>query len=62
MPVLLSENDVKAILTMPLALELVKTSFGRLSEGSAVCHPRRRLRMAGKGYLNYMAAADWAGG
>ncbi|HXW60981.1 MAG TPA: ornithine cyclodeaminase family protein [Candidatus Acidoferrales bacterium] len=62
MPLLLTEADVKAILTMPLALELVETSFRRLADGTAVCHPRARLRMPGKGLLNYMAASDAAGG
>jgi alanine dehydrogenase len=62
MPLLLTEADVKAILTMPLALELVEASFRRLAEGTAVCHPRRRLRMAVKGLMNYMAASDSAGG
>ena len=62
MPLLLTEADVRGILTMPLAMELVETSFRRLTEGSAVCHPRRRLRMAEKGLMNYMAASDFAGG
>jgi len=62
MPLLLTEADVQGILTMPLALELVEASFRRLAEGTAVLHPRRRLRMAGKGLLNYMAASDSAGG
>jgi alanine dehydrogenase len=62
MPLLLTEADVRAILTMPLALELVEASFRRLADGAAVCHPRRRLPMAGKGLMNYMAASDFAGG
>lgn len=62
MALLLTEEDVKSILTMPLALEAVETSFRRLADGSAVCHSRQRLRMAGKGFLHYMAAADSAGG
>ena len=62
MPLLLSEADVKAILTMPMALELVEASFRRLAEGTAVCHPRRRLQMAPKAIMNYMAASDSAGG
>jgi ornithine cyclodeaminase/alanine dehydrogenase-like protein (mu-crystallin family) len=62
MALLLTEEDVKSILTMPLALELVETSFRRLADGSAVSHSRQRLRMAGKGFLHYMAAADSAGG
>jgi alanine dehydrogenase len=62
MPLLLTEADVKAILTMPLALELVETSFRRLADGTAFSHPRRRLPMAVKGLLNYMAASDLTGG
>jgi ornithine cyclodeaminase/alanine dehydrogenase-like protein (mu-crystallin family) len=62
MALLLTEEDVKSILTMPLALELVETSFRRLADGSAICHSRQRLRMSGKGFLHYMAAADSAGG
>jgi len=62
MPLLLTEADVKSILTMPMALELVETSFRRLAEGTAVCHPRRRLRMAVQGIMNYMAASDLIGG
>lgn len=62
MALLLTEEDVKSILTMPLAIEAMETSFRRLADGSAVCHSRQRLRMAGKGFLHYMAAADSAGG
>jgi alanine dehydrogenase len=58
----LTEADVRKLFTMPLALETVETSFRRLADGSATNHPRRRLRMAGKGLLNYMAASDTAGG
>ncbi len=62
MALLLTEGDVKSILTMPLALEAVETSFRRLADGRAISHSRQRLRMAGKGFLHYMAAADSAGG
>jgi alanine dehydrogenase len=62
MPLLLTEADVKAILTMPLALELVEESFLRLASGTAVSHSRQRLRLAEKGFLHYMAASDSAGG
>ncbi len=58
MPLLLTEADVKAILTMPLALEVVETSFRRLAEGKAVLQYRQRLHVPGKGVLNHMAAAD----
>jgi ornithine cyclodeaminase/alanine dehydrogenase-like protein (mu-crystallin family) len=62
MPLLVTEADVESILTMPLALELVETSFRRLADGSAVSHSRRRLHVPGKTLLNYMAAADATGG
>jgi alanine dehydrogenase len=62
MPLLLTEADVRAILTMPLALEAVETSFRRLGAGAAVSHSRRRLHIPGKTILNYMAAADATGG
>lgn len=62
MPLLLTEADVKAILTMPLALEAMETSFRRLGTGAAISHSRQRLRLAGKGYLHYMAASDAEGG
>lgn len=62
MALLLSEADVKSILTMPMALEAVETSFQRLAEGSAVLHPRQRLYLPGKSYLHYMAAGDGTSG
>jgi alanine dehydrogenase len=62
MALLLTEADVKAILTMPLAMELVEESFRRLADGTAVSHPRQRLRLIEKGVMHYMAASDSAGG
>jgi ornithine cyclodeaminase/alanine dehydrogenase-like protein (mu-crystallin family) len=58
MPLLLTEADVKGLLTMPLALEAVETSFQRLADGQAVLQYRQRLHVPGKGVLNHMAAAD----
>ncbi len=62
MPLLLTEADVKSLLTMPLALECVQNSFQRLADGSALLHSRRRLHLPSKSYLHYMAAADGASG
>jgi alanine dehydrogenase len=62
MTVLLSEADVKSILTMPLALKEVENSFQRLADGSAVLHSRQRLHLPGKSYLHYMAAGDGSSG
>jgi len=58
MPLLITEADVKSMLTMPLALEAVETSFQRLAKGSAALQYRQRLYVPGKGVLNHMAAAD----
>lgn len=62
MALLISEADVREILTMPLAMEAVEQSFRRLADGSAVLHSRQRLHIPGKSYLHYMAAGDSAGG
>ncbi len=62
MALYLTEADVRQILTMPMAIGLVETSFRRLAAGSATNHPRQRLQVPGKAMLNYMAAADSEGG
>ena len=58
MALLLTEGDVKSLLTMPLAMECVQHSFQRLADGSALLHSRQRLHVPSKSYLHYMAAAD----
>jgi alanine dehydrogenase len=62
MALLLTETDVKAILTMPLAMEVVEESFRRLADGTAVVHPRQRVHLPGSSFLHYMAAGDAASG
>ncbi|MGA8222016.1 MAG: ornithine cyclodeaminase family protein [Candidatus Acidiferrales bacterium] len=62
MALLLSEADVKSILTMPLAIEAVDASFRRLADGSACLHSRQRLHLPERSYLHYMAAGDLASG
>lgn len=62
MALLLTEADVKKILTMPLALEAVEDSFRRLAAGTAILHYRQRLHIPRKGLLNYMGAADETSG
>jgi alanine dehydrogenase len=62
MALLLTEADVKGLLTMPMALAAVEESFRRLGSGGAIMHPRHRLHIPGKSYLHYMAAADAKGG
>ncbi|MEK7312108.1 MAG: ornithine cyclodeaminase family protein, partial [Chloroflexota bacterium] len=62
MALLLSESDVRSLLTMPIALDAVEKSFLRLADGTAVLHPRQRLHPPNGAYLHYMAAADSVSG
>jgi len=62
MALLLTEADVRELLTMPMALAAVEESFLRLASGDAIVHSRQRLHVPGKSYLHYMAAADAKGG
>jgi alanine dehydrogenase len=62
MALLLTEADVRTILTMPLAIEAVEDCFRRLADGTAIVHPRQRLHIPGQSYLHYMAAADATSG
>ena len=62
MPLLLTEADVKSLLTMPVAIQAVEDSFRRLGDGSALLHSRQRLHLPSKSYLHYMAAADGVSG
>src|SRR5712692_3919366 len=62
MPLLLSEADVRSILTMPMALDAVEEIFRRLANDRAILHPRHRLNLPDKGFVHYMAAADVEGG
>jgi ornithine cyclodeaminase/alanine dehydrogenase-like protein (mu-crystallin family) len=56
MVLLLTESDVRSILTMQMALEAVEEAMRGLAEGSAINQPRRRIAMPG-GVLHYMASA-----
>lgn len=58
MTLLLTEAEVRSLLTMPVALEVVEESMRRQGEGKLVLNPRRRLRLPDNGLLHYMAAAD----
>lgn len=58
----LSEADVRAVLTMPLALEAVEEISRRQATGEAMVHARRRIELPNQGFFHYMAAADMTGG
>jgi alanine dehydrogenase len=58
MALLLTESDVRQLLTMEMAISTVEESFQRLADGTAILHSRKRLFVPGGSYLHYMAAAD----
>jgi alanine dehydrogenase len=58
MTLLLSEADVRSLLTMPIALDAVEESLRQQGNSQAVLHPRRRIRLPDNALLNYMAAGD----
>jgi alanine dehydrogenase len=62
MTLLLREADVRALLTMPMALEAVEESLRQQGNGELSLHPRRRLKMPDNALLHYMAAGDPAQG
>ena len=59
---LLTEADVRRVLTMPMALEGVEAAFHRYGTDKAILHPRLRLLMPTGSYMHYMAAGDFAAG
>ena len=58
MTLLLTEADVRSLLTMPIALEIVEESLREQGNGELVLHPRRRIKLPDNALLHYMAAAD----
>src|SRR5574337_1129638 len=62
MALLLSEADVRSLLTMPLALDVVEEAFRRQASGEAIVHPRRRIEVPEKSFLHDLAAAHTASG
>jgi ornithine cyclodeaminase/alanine dehydrogenase-like protein (mu-crystallin family) len=58
MTLLLTEADVRSMLTMPIALEIVQESLRQQGNGELILHPRRRIKMPDNALLHYMAAAD----
>jgi ornithine cyclodeaminase/alanine dehydrogenase-like protein (mu-crystallin family) len=58
----LSEADVRAVLTMSIALDAVEDISRRQASGEAIVHSRRRIELPNHGFFHYMAAADMAAG
>lgn len=55
---LITEAQVKSVLTMPKAIELVDLSFRQLAAGTAINHPRQRVILPSGSILHYMAAGN----
>src|SRR5487761_498329 len=58
MTLFLTEADVRSLLTMPIALEVVEESLRQQGNGELVLHPRRRVKLPDNALLHYMAAGD----
>jgi alanine dehydrogenase len=58
MTLLLTEANVRSLLTMPIALEIVEESLRQQGKGELILQPRRRIKTPDNTLLHYMAAAD----
>jgi ornithine cyclodeaminase/alanine dehydrogenase-like protein (mu-crystallin family) len=58
----ISESEVRAVLTMPMAIEAVEEISRKQANGEVAVHPRRRFELPGGGFFHYMAAADFSAG
>jgi hypothetical protein len=58
----ISEAEVRAVLSMPMALKAVDEISRKQATGEVVVHPRRRFELPGGGFFHYMAAADYSSG
>jgi ornithine cyclodeaminase/alanine dehydrogenase-like protein (mu-crystallin family) len=58
MTLLLTEADVRSLLTVPIAVEVVEESLRQQGNGELVLHPRRRVKLPDNALLHYMAAGD----
>src|SRR5438552_3798182 len=54
----LAESDVRELLPIEKAIELVESGFRRLTTGDALNQPRRRLFLPTGSTLHYMAGSD----
>jgi alanine dehydrogenase len=58
----INEEEVRQLLTMPMAIAAVEEISRKQAEGSVTVHPRRRFELPDKGFFHYMAALDTAAG
>jgi ornithine cyclodeaminase/alanine dehydrogenase-like protein (mu-crystallin family) len=58
----ISESEVRAMLTLPMAIEAIEEVSRKQANGEVAVHPRRRFELPGGGFFHYMAAADFSAG
>ena len=58
----ITEAEVRALLTMSMAVEAVEEISRKQANGEVVVHPRRRFELPGGSFFHYMAAADYTAG
>jgi alanine dehydrogenase len=58
----INEDEVRSLLTMPMAVEAVEDISRKQANGEVVVHPRRRFEFKGGKFFHYMAAADHTDG
>jgi alanine dehydrogenase len=54
-----SEADVRAVFTMPMAIEAVEEVSRKQAAGEVEIHPRRRFEFPGGRFFHHMGAADY---
>jgi len=58
----INEQEVRQLMTMPMAIAAVEEVSRQQAGGSVIIHPRRRFELPNHGFFHYMAALDTAGG
>jgi alanine dehydrogenase len=58
----ISEDEVRSLLTMPMAVDAVEDISRKQANGEVVVHPRRRFEFNKGNFFHYMAAADYTDG
>src|SRR5246127_5100523 len=58
----ISEAEVRAVLTMSMAIDAVEDISRKQASGEVIVHPRRRFELTGGRFFHYMAAADYSAG
>jgi alanine dehydrogenase len=54
----INEDEVRQLLTMPVAIGAVEEVSRKQAEATVILHPRQRFELPGRGFFHYMAALD----